>query len=95
MSDIIVALITGGLALIGVIIANRRTTAELLAKLDKQSEVANTKMQGEMQVVRTDLSNLREEVKKHNQVITRTYELEKQVARHDEQIKTLFNKEAS
>ena len=79
------------IALIGQVIIAAISNSGLIAKLDKQSEVANTKIQGEMQVVRTDLSNLREEVKKHNQVITRTYELEKQVARHDEQIKTLFN----
>lgn len=81
------------IALIGQVIIAAISNSGLIAKLDKQSEVANTKIQGEMQVVRTDLSNLREEVKKHNQVITRTYELEKQVARHDEQIKTLFNQE--
>ena len=81
------------IALIGQVIIAAISNSGLIAKLDKQSEVANTEIQGEMQVVRTDLSNLREEVKKHNQVITRTYELEKQVARHDEQIKTLFNQE--
>lgn len=81
------------IALIGQVIIAAISNSGLIAKLDKQSEVANTKIQGEMQVVRTDLSNLREEVKKHNQVIARTYELEKQVARHDEQIKTLFNQE--
>ena len=79
------------IALIGQIIIAAISNSGLIAKLDKQSEVNDTKIQGEMQVIKTEVSNLREEVQKHNQVVARTYELEKQVARHDEQIKTLFN----
>lgn len=87
MSDaVIVALI----ALCGQIIIAAVSNIGLISKLDKQSEVADTKIQGEMSVIKAEVQTLREEVQKHNQVISRTYELEKQVARHDEQIKTLF-----
>lgn len=89
MNDaIIVALI----ALCGQVIIAVISNSGLISKLDKQSEVADTRIQGEMSVIKTEVQTLREEVQKHNQVISRTYELEKQVARHDEQIKTLFNK---
>lgn len=87
MSDaIIVALI----ALAGQIIIAAVSNSGLISKLDKQSEVADTRIQGEMSVIKAEVQTLREEVQKHNSVIARTYELEKQVARHDEQIKTLF-----
>lgn len=87
MSDaIIVALI----ALAGQIIIAAVSNSGLILKLDKQSEVADTRIQGEMSVIKAEVQTLREEVQKHNSVIARTYELEKQVARHDEQIKTLF-----
>lgn len=87
MSDaVIVALI----ALAGQIIIAAVSNSGLIAKLDKQSEVADTKIHGEIAVIQNEVQTLREEVQKHNQVVARTYELEKQVARHDEQIKTLF-----
>ena len=92
MSDaILVALI----ALAGQIVIAIISNAGLVSKLDKQTEVSDTVIHGEINVIKNEVTNLREEVQKHNQVVARTYEIEKQVARHDEQIKTLFNKEAS
>lgn len=79
------------IALIGQIIIAAISNSGIIAKLEKNSELADSSIRGEMNVIKTDISNLREEVKKHNQVVARTYELENQVARHDEQIKTLFN----
>ena len=79
------------IALIGQIIIAAISNSGIIAKLEKNSEVADTNIRGEMNVIKTDISNLREEVKKHNQVVARAYELEKQVARHDEQIKMLFD----
>lgn len=79
------------IALIGQIIIAAISNSGLIAKLDKQSEVNDTKIHGEIEVIKNEVSNLRQEVQKHNQVVSRTYDLEKQVARHDEQIKTLFN----
>ena len=79
------------IALIGQIVIAAISNSGLISKLDKQSEVSDTKIHGEMDVIKAEVTNLREEVQKHNQVVARTYDLEKQVARHDEQIKTLFN----
>lgn len=92
MNAIIVALITGACAVIGEIILSAKNTRELYAKLDKQSEIADERMKGEIAVIHTEISELRKQVEKHNSVIERTFNLEKEVARQGEQIKTLFNK---
>lgn len=56
MTDtIIVALITGGLSLLGVIITSNKTTRDVQAKLDKQQAVTDTK-----------LEELTREVREHN-----------------------------
>jgi uncharacterized membrane-anchored protein YhcB (DUF1043 family) len=55
MNEIIVALITGGLALAGVIITNMSNAKKVEAQLEKNQAVTDTK-----------LDNLTEEVKKHN-----------------------------
>ena len=87
---IVVALITGGLALVGQIIVAARNNKELYAKLDKQSELADERMRGEITVIQTEITELRHQVEKHNSVIERTYALEKEQAKQAEQIKTLF-----
>lgn len=87
-----VALITGGLAVLGEIIVSAKSTKELYAKLDKQSEIADERIRGEIAVIHTEITELRKNVEKHNSVIERTYNLEKEVAKQGEQIKTLFNK---
>lgn len=93
MNDaILVAVITGVFAVIGEIIVSARNTKELYAKLDKQSELADERIKGEIAVIHTEISELRKQVEKHNSVIERTYTLEKEVAKQGEQIKTLFNK---
>ena len=42
---IIVAIITGGLSLIGAIVSNNRTAQSMDAKLDKQQAVTETKLE--------------------------------------------------
>lgn len=89
---IIVALITGVCAIVANIIISSRSTRELYAKLDKQSEVTDTKLRGEMNVMQGEISNLRQEVEKHNQLIERTYKLEERVAVNDEKLKVANNR---
>ena len=90
---VIVALITGACAVIGQVIISAKSTSELYAKLDKQSELADEKIKGEIAVIHTEISELRKNVEKHNSVVERVYNLENQVGRQDEQIKTLFNQQ--
>ena len=42
---IIVALITGGLSLLGVIVTSNKTTKDVEAKLEKQQAVTDTKLE--------------------------------------------------
>lgn len=69
MSDaIIVAIITGGLSLIGVIVSNKHTAQSMDAKLDKQQAVTETK-----------LEELTREVREHNNFAKRVPVLEEQI----------------
>ena len=65
---IIVAIITGGLSLLGVIITSNKTTREVQAKLDKQQAVTDTK-----------LEELTREVREHNNFARRVPVLEEQL----------------
>ena len=70
---IIVAIIPGGLSLIGVIVSNNHTAQSMDAKLDKQQAVTETK-----------LEELTREVRTHNNFAQRIPVLEEQmkVANH-------------
>ena len=65
---IIVAIITGGLSLIGVIVSNNNTAQSMDAKLDKQQAVTETK-----------LEELTREVRAHNNFAQRIPVLEEQI----------------
>lgn len=84
---IIVALITGACAIVAQLIISRQSSKELYAKLDKQSELSDTKMQGEIDVIKNDIRALSNRVEAHNKLVERTYELERKSDVHEEQIK--------
>lgn len=65
---IIVAIITGGLSLIGVIVSNNHTAQSMDAKLDKQQAITETK-----------LEELTREVRAHNNFAQRVPVLEEQI----------------
>lgn len=92
-----IAIITGGLAFLGTLISQwmstNKLTNELYAKLDKQSELADEKIRGELNVIHSEISALSAHVEKHNKMVERTYALETEVAKQGEQIKML-NKSA-
>lgn len=67
-NSIAVALITGGLSLIGVMLTGRQQTREIDHKLDKQQAVTNTK-----------LDELTREVREHNNFARRVPVLEEQI----------------
>lgn len=72
MEAIISAAITGGLALIGVIITNLITGRSTQNKVTKQIEISQA-------VTDTKLDNLTEEVKRHNNFAMRVPVLEEQI----------------
>lgn len=65
MSSIIVAIITGGLSLLGVIITNITSNRKIEHQLEVSMAVTNAK-----------LEDLTKQVEKHNQVIERVYHCE-------------------
>lgn len=77
---IIVAFITGGLALAGTIITNRKDNADMLAQIRRDSEVSDAKIQGRIDVIQQEIQDLTKQVERHNQVIDRTFGLEQRMA---------------
>lgn len=65
---IVVAIITGGLSLIGAIVSNNRTTQSMDAKLDKQQAIMDTK-----------LEELTREVRMHNNFAQKIPVMEEQI----------------
>lgn len=91
VETIIAALITGGLALVGVIyssnVSQRKTQAAVETTL--QNEMAGIKT--EIAVTKTEIKNLRVEVEKHNNFATRIPALEAKEAANENAIKRLEN----
>lgn len=78
---IIVALITGGLSLLGVLITSSKTSRDVGAKLDKQQAITDTK-----------LEELTREVREHNNFARRVPVLEELVEVANHRIEKLENK---
>ena len=78
---IIVALITGGLSLLGVLITSSKTARDVAAKLDKRQAVTDTK-----------LEELTREVREHNNFARRVPVLEEQIKVANHRIAYLENK---
>lgn len=85
---IIVALISGGVTLIGIIASHFST----INKLDKQSAVADEKINGKINVLQADIRTLSNRVEAHNKVVDRTYELERRADVLEEKIKVANNR---
>ena len=86
---IIVALITGGVGLIGTIITVLTSNRKTLTTLDKQSELSDQKIHGEIDVIKTEIKTLSDRVDRHNQMIDRVYSLEQKTAVQEQQISDL------
>ena len=83
---IIVALITGGLTLIGTVVTVVVSHRQTIATLEKNSAVADEKIQGEINVLKADIRTLSNRVEAHNKVIERTYKLEERMSVAEERI---------
>ena len=93
MSDaIIVAIITGGLSLLGVIITVVKSNQGIIAKLDKQSELSDAKLDKEIAVIKTEISTLSDEVRKHNAFAERIPALEEKAKAADRRLTDLEHK---
>ena len=79
-SEILVAIITAGISLIGTIVTVVMTNRSTLSALSEQSKIADEKIQGQINVLQTEIQTLSQRVEKHNQMVERTYNLESRVA---------------
>ncbi len=78
ISEIIVALITGGLSFLGVVITNISSSRKMQSKIEKQQAVTDTK-----------LEDLTREVRKHNNFAQRVPVLEEKAKVMNNRIKDL------
>ena len=87
--SVIVALITGGVSLFGTLITVLVTNRHTLDEMDKKSEVSDAKMETEIRVVKTEITNLRDEVRKHNAFAERIPALEEKAKAADRRLTDL------
>ena len=87
MEAVWAALIAGVFAVIGQWIISRKDNRDLYAKLDKQSELADAKMMGELNVMQTQIEELTREVREHNNFARRMPVLEEKVANLERSMK--------
>ena len=85
---VIVALISGGVTLIGIIASHFST----VQKIDANSKVADEKIQGEINVLKADIRTLSNRVEAHNKVVERTYQLERRADVLEEKMKVANNR---
>ena len=76
---VIVALITGACAVVGQLILSRSNNKELYAKLDKQSEVSDAKLEARIAVIDAKMEDLTREVRTHNDFARRVPAMEEQL----------------
>lgn len=89
---VIVALLSGGMTLLGTIITVVLSHKSTIATLEKNSELADQQIKGEIGVVNEKIEELSRRVEKHNQVVERTYQLEQGCAVLEEKIKVANNR---
>ena len=94
MSDsIMVALITGGLSLIGTIVTILVANHQTIAAMDKKSELSDAKLDAKLEkhqaVTDTKIDELTRKVEKHNNLIERTYKLEGEMVEVQHEIRDL------
>lgn len=76
---IVVAIITASVSLIGTIITVLSANRSTVSALQEQSKIADEKIQGQINVIQTEIKTLSDRVDKHNNLIERTYGLEKRM----------------
>lgn len=85
MDSIIVALITGGCTLIGVVISNLTANAKIAAQLEKAQAVTDNNLSN----IKENMKSLTEEVRKHNAFGDRITALETRIAEVQERIERI------
>lgn len=97
ISDTVLAvIITGVFSVIVQMIISHNASKDLYAKLDKQSEISDQKLDAKLEkyqaVTDTKIEELTREVRKHNEFATRVPLLEAEDKRINERLKALESK---
>lgn len=97
MSDpVIVALIAGGVSLVGTIITVLVANKQTIDAMDKKSELSDAKLDAKLEkhqaVTDTKIDELTHKVEKHNNMIERTYKLEGEMIEVQHDIRDLKSK---
>lgn len=79
-TNVIVAIITAGVSLIGTVITVLMANRQTLAAMSEQSKLTDENIKGKISVIETKIDELSKRVDKHNQMVERTYNLESRVA---------------
>ena len=79
-NTVLVAVITAGVSLVGTIITVVAANRSTLSAMSEQSKLADEKIQGKIAVIEEKIDTLSTGVDKHNNLVERTYNLEKTVA---------------
>jgi predicted nucleic acid-binding Zn-ribbon protein len=94
METIIGSVITGVLALAGVIYTTRKTHQITLTEIKSELDLTRTETKGTIKLVNKDVTTLRDDltsldkhVKEHNNLVVRLYEVEKGVELLDDRLK--------
>ena len=99
ISDTVLAvIITGVFSVIVQMIISHNASKDLYAKLDKQSEISDQKLDAKLEkyqaVTDTKIDELTREVRRHNELATRVPLLEAEDKRLNERLKALESKTA-
>ncbi len=99
ISDTVLAvIITGVFSVIVQMIISHNASKDLFAKLDKQSEISDQKLDSKLEkyqaVTDTKIDELTREVRRHNEFATRVPLLEAEDKRLNDRIKALESKSA-
>ena len=97
ISDTVLAvIITGVFSVIVQMIISHNASKDLYAKLDKQSEISDQKLDAKLEkyqaITDTKIEELTREVRKHNEFATRVPLLEAEDKRLNERVKVLESK---
>lgn len=76
---VIVAIITGACAIIAQLLISKASAKDLYAKLDKQSELSDQKLDAKIAVMDTKIVELTREVREHNNFARRLPVVEEQI----------------
>lgn len=77
---IIIAIITGALSLVGVVITSASNRKKISQDFQRSAELADARMDAQIQVINAHLENLGDEVRKHNSFGARIPVLEEKVS---------------